>query len=70
MIDKSKGKGVSEALADEAMNRLSLRAAAAYLAEYFSAREISATESDDSVKGSNAVDSAAPLHREQTKRSR
>jgi hypothetical protein len=70
MNGKIKRKEVSEVLADEAMNRLSLRAAAAYLAEYFSAREISDTESDDSVKGSNAVDSAAPLHREQTKRSR
>jgi hypothetical protein len=69
MIDESKGKGVSEALADEAMNRLSLRAAAAYLAEYFSAREISATESDDAAKGSAAIESVAPLRQKQDQRS-
>jgi len=65
-----KGKGVSEAFADEAMNRLSLRAAAAYLAEYFSAGDIASMTSDDTVKGSSAVESAAPLHRKRRRRSR
>jgi hypothetical protein len=70
MNDGSKRKGVDDALAAAAVNGLTIRSAAAYLAEYFSARDIAAQDSDDSMKGSSAVDSAtAPLHRKQRQRS-
>jgi hypothetical protein len=60
----SKVKGVDTALAAAALNGLTIRAAAAYLAEYFSAGDIAALDPNDSVKGSDAVASApAPLHR-------
>jgi hypothetical protein len=69
MNDGSKAKGVDDALAAAAVNGLTIRSAAAYLAEYFSAYEIAATESGDAEKGSGAVESAAPLRRKNRQRS-
>ncbi|MBD5657279.1 MAG: hypothetical protein IAI50_19180 [Candidatus Eremiobacteraeota bacterium] len=60
---------MDDALAAAAVNGLTIRSAAAYLAEYFSARDIAAQDSDDAAKGSAAIESVAPLRQKQDQRS-
>lgn len=70
MSGGSKGKGVDDALAAAAVNGLTIRSAAAYLAEYFSPRDIAALDSsNDAVEGTGESESTAPLLRKQRQRS-